>query len=53
MFTNRHIGITYSIIAPLMLFWSTLGMAFFYLAYRYNILFITDTNIDTRLDPSS
>lgn len=31
-----------------MLFWSTLGMALFYLAFRYNILFVTDTVIDTR-----
>lgn len=31
-----------------MLFWATLGMGFFYLAYRYNILFVTDTQIDTR-----
>lgn len=31
-----------------MLFWSTLGIGCFYLAYRYNILFMTDTHIDTR-----
>jgi calcium permeable stress-gated cation channel len=31
-----------------MLFWSTLGMGLFYLAYRYNILFVTETKIDTR-----
>lgn len=31
-----------------MLFWSSIGMALFYLAYRYNILFVTDTGIDTR-----
>lgn len=31
-----------------MLFWSTLAMGLFYLAYRYNILFVTDTVIDTR-----
>ncbi|PKS08842.1 hypothetical protein jhhlp_003451 [Lomentospora prolificans] len=42
------ISITYSVIAPLMLFWSTIGMALFYLAYRYNILFVTDTGLDTR-----
>ncbi|KEY66327.1 hypothetical protein S7711_02787 [Stachybotrys chartarum IBT 7711] len=42
------ISITYSVIAPLMLFWSTLGLALFYLAYRYNILFVTDNQIDTR-----
>ncbi|OLN97358.1 Uncharacterized protein RSN1-like protein 2 [Colletotrichum chlorophyti] len=42
------ISITYAIIAPLMLFFSTLGMGLFYLAYRYNILFVTDTKIDTK-----
>ena len=31
-----------------MLFWSTIGMALFYLAYRQNILFVTETQIDTR-----
>lgn len=41
-------GVTFAVIAPLMLFWATLAMALFYLAYRYNILFVTDTQIDTR-----
>ena len=31
-----------------MLFWSTIGMGLFYLAYRYNVLYITDTAVDTR-----
>ncbi|KAH7143821.1 hypothetical protein EDB81DRAFT_508218 [Dactylonectria macrodidyma] len=48
VYTNiAVISITYSVIAPLMLFWSTIGMALFYLAFRYNILFVTDTVIDT------
>ncbi|TQN64708.1 protein RSN1 [Colletotrichum shisoi] len=46
--TIAVISITYAIIAPLMLFFSTLGMGLFYLSYRYNILFVTDTRIDTR-----
>jgi hypothetical protein len=41
-------GVTYAVIAPLILFWATIGMALFYLAYRYNILFVSDTKIDTR-----
>lgn len=49
VYTNiAVISIVYSVIAPLVLFWSTIGMALFYLAYRYNILFVTDTKIDTR-----
>lgn len=31
-----------------MLFWATIALALFYLAYRYNILFMTDTQVDTR-----
>lgn len=31
-----------------MLFWSTVGMALFYLAYRYNVLYINETAVDTR-----
>ncbi|KKA26105.1 hypothetical protein TD95_003119 [Thielaviopsis punctulata] len=41
------ISITYSVIAPLILFWSFAGIGLFYLAYRYNILFVTSANIDT------
>lgn len=42
------ISITYSVIAPLMLFWSSLGMGLIYLAYRYNLLYVSDTAVDTR-----
>jgi len=31
-----------------MLGFATIGIALFYLAYRYNILFVTDNNIDTK-----
>ena len=31
-----------------MLFWATLAMAMYHLAYRYNILFVSDTQVDTR-----
>ncbi|RFU77492.1 hypothetical protein TARUN_4706 [Trichoderma arundinaceum] len=48
VYTNiAVISITYSVIAPLILFWSTIGMGLFYLAYRYNVLFVTETQIDT------
>ncbi|ROT40740.1 DUF221-domain-containing protein [Sodiomyces alkalinus F11] len=46
--TISVISIVYAVIAPLMLFWSSLGIFLFYLAYRYNILFVTDTIVDTR-----
>lgn len=42
------ISIIYSVIAPIMLFWSTLAMALFYLAYRYNVLFVSETQVDTQ-----
>ncbi|RXG49930.1 hypothetical protein VDGE_00624 [Verticillium dahliae] len=49
VYTNiAVISIAYAVIAPIMLFWSTVGIGCFYMAYRYNILFVTDTNIDTR-----
>ena len=31
-----------------MLGWATIAMALFYLAWRYNVFFVTDTKIDTR-----
>ena len=49
VFTNiAVIGITYSCIAPLVLGFATIGMSFFYLAFRYNVLFVTDSQIDTK-----
>lgn len=42
------IAIVYGVIAPLCLGFSTLGMALFYFAWRYNVLFVTDSTIDTR-----
>jgi hypothetical protein len=35
-------------IAPLVLGFATIGLSLFYLAYRYNILFVTETQIDTK-----
>lgn len=49
VYTNiTVIAITYACIAPLVLGWATLAMALFYFAWRYNVLFVTDTQIDTR-----
>ncbi|KAH8809112.1 hypothetical protein F5884DRAFT_393902 [Xylogone sp. PMI_703] len=49
VYTNiAVIAITYSCIAPLVLFFATCGMGLFYLAYRYNILYVTDASIDTK-----
>ncbi|KAK1752140.1 hypothetical protein QBC47DRAFT_389846 [Echria macrotheca] len=42
------IAIVYAGIAPLMLAWAMIAMGLFYLAWRYNIFFVTDTSIDTR-----
>ncbi|PFH59337.1 hypothetical protein XA68_12489 [Ophiocordyceps unilateralis] len=42
------ISIIFSVIAPLMLFWSTLALVLFHLAYRYNILFVSQTAVDTQ-----
>lgn len=49
VFTNiAVIGIVYSCIAPLVLGFATIGMGLFYLAFRYNIFFVTDAQIDTK-----
>ncbi|KAK7748977.1 phosphate metabolism protein 7 [Cytospora paraplurivora] len=42
------IAITYAAIAPLVLAWATIAMSLFYFAWRYKVLFVTDTELDTR-----
>lgn len=42
------IAITYSVIAPLVLGFATIGMYLIYLAYRYNLLFVFNCDIDTK-----
>ncbi|KAH6659524.1 hypothetical protein BKA67DRAFT_589500 [Truncatella angustata] len=49
VYTNiAVIMITYAAIAPLVLGFATISLGLFYLAWRYNVLFVTDTKIDTR-----
>jgi hypothetical protein len=42
------IAISYAVIAPLVLGFATIGMGLIYLAYRYNMLYVHDTHIDTK-----
>ncbi|KLJ06515.1 hypothetical protein EMPG_10083 [Blastomyces silverae] len=42
------IAITYGAIAPLVLGFATVGLFLFYIAYRYNMLYVTNSNIDTK-----
>ena len=42
------LGLVYAAIAPLVLGFALIGLSLFYIAWRYNIFFVTDTNIDTR-----
>ncbi|KAI9705577.1 MAG: Transmembrane protein 63C [Candelina mexicana] len=42
------IAITYAPIAPLVLGFATIGMYLIYFAYRYNLLFVFNANIDTQ-----
>ncbi|KAK2793604.1 hypothetical protein FQN50_010000 [Emmonsiellopsis sp. PD_5] len=42
------IAITYGAIAPLVLGFATIGLFLFYVAYRYNMLYVTNANIDTK-----
>ncbi|KAI4123378.1 MAG: hypothetical protein LQ338_005294 [Usnochroma carphineum] len=49
VYTNLTvIAITYSIIAPLVLGFATIGLYLVYLAYRYNLLFVFNTDVDTK-----
>jgi hypothetical protein len=42
------IAICYACISPLVLGFATVGLSFFYLAYRYNILFVANADIDCK-----
>ncbi|KAJ9247646.1 hypothetical protein C8Q69DRAFT_504545 [Paecilomyces variotii] len=42
------IAITYSCIAPLVLGFATIGLYLFYFAYRYNLLYVSNAEIDTQ-----
>jgi len=42
------IGLTYAMIAPLILAFAAIGIALFYLAYKFNVLFVYDSSIDTK-----
>ncbi|KAG9528591.1 DUF221-domain-containing protein, partial [Aureobasidium melanogenum] len=48
-YTNLFvIAICYAIIAPLVLIFAAIGLYLFYLAYRYNLLYVSNANIDTK-----
>jgi hypothetical protein len=48
-YTNLFvIAICYAIIAPLVLIFAAVGLYLFYLAYRYNLLYVSNANIDTK-----
>ncbi len=42
------VAITYSGIAPLMLGFATVGFCLIYVAFKYNFLYVYDTNLDTK-----
>lgn len=41
------ISVTYAVIAPFILLWSTISIWIFYQAYRYNVIFVSDTQANT------
>jgi hypothetical protein len=48
-FTNMFvIAIAYSCIAPLTLAFATIGLTLYYISYRYNLLYVCLSKIDTR-----
>ncbi|KAK5108978.1 hypothetical protein LTR62_007612 [Meristemomyces frigidus] len=49
IYTNLFvIAICYAAIAPLVLGFAAVGLGFFYFAYRYNLLFVSNANVDTK-----
>ncbi|KAF2103468.1 DUF221-domain-containing protein [Rhizodiscina lignyota] len=49
IYTNLFvIAICYAAIAPLVLGFAAIGLYFFYFAYRYNFLFVSNAGIDTK-----
>ncbi|GAM88545.1 hypothetical protein ANO11243_065780 [Dothideomycetidae sp. 11243] len=49
IYTNLFvIAICYAIIAPFVLLFAAIGLFFFYVAFRYNLLFVTNAQIDTK-----
>ncbi|EEH16483.2 hypothetical protein PABG_06570 [Paracoccidioides brasiliensis Pb03] len=49
VFTNMVvIAITYSCVAPIILGFASFGLYMVYLAYRYNLLFVYDSDVDTK-----
>ncbi len=42
------IAITYGAIAPLVLGFAAIGLYLFYFAYRYNLLYVSNADIDTK-----
>lgn len=45
---TRVSGIIYSCIAPLVLGFAAIGLYLFYFAYRYNLLYVSNADIDTQ-----
>lgn len=49
VYTNLFvIAICYAIVAPLVLLFAAIGLYLFYLAFRYNLLFVNNAQIDTQ-----
>ncbi|RMY51905.1 hypothetical protein D0865_06079 [Hortaea werneckii] len=49
IYTNLFvIAICYAVVAPLVLGFATIGLSLFYFAYRYNILFVSSSSVDTK-----
>ena len=47
--TDSVTAICYACIAPLVLLFGAIGLFLFYLAYKYNMLFVSNASIDTKV----
>jgi len=49
VYTNLGvIALTYALIAPIVLGFAAVGVAFLHIVYRYNLIFVYDSEVDTR-----
>ncbi len=46
--SSSRLAITYSLIAPVILGFAVVGVGFLHLVYRYNLIYVYDSEIDTR-----
>ena len=47
-FADIHLALSYALIAPIVLGFAAVGIGFLHLVYRYNLIYVYDSEVDTR-----